>query len=217
MRSDRCRTAAIPIALTLAALAAPSEAEATTVRALSLRQKAEIAPVVVHGIVQRTTVEWEVPEARVHTLLTLRVTESVKGGHEPGELIVVRQPGGTLDGFTMTAPGLATYAPGDEVILFLEPFGPYLVSIGIGIGTYRVEAQGDARWVTHAPQVSGVTFVEGRRPVIEPIRPMEPTPLHVFMKTLRSHARKISTQPRALPRKGAQLKSPPEIPALRSH
>ncbi|CAN0545119.1 unnamed protein product, partial [Laminaria digitata] len=57
----------------------PQTADATVVKALSLREKVEVAPVVLHGVVQRVDVEWARPGALVRTTITLKVTEALKG------------------------------------------------------------------------------------------------------------------------------------------
>lgn len=191
-------------------------AEATVVKALSLREKSEIAPVVVHGIVQRVDVQWKRPGAFVQTLITVKITEALKGGHETGEVITVYRGGGKIGDFNQTAPGLSQYEPGEELVLFLEPIGATYVGIGIGIAKYAISMQRGERTVTHSPKVSGVTFIEGSPPVIEHILPMAPTPLPAFLKTLRSYIRKIPTTARPTPSKGAYLKAKPAIPTLES-
>lgn len=208
------RPLALSLALGLGVLAPALPAEATVVKALSLREKVDVAPVVIHGVVDRVEVEWEVPDARIQTLVTVKILECVKGGFEPGDRLIVRRGGGQIGDITQTAPGLSEYEPGEEVVLFLEPFGATYVAIGIGIGKYEVGMMGKEKWVSHAPNVAGVTFREGSPPIVEPIRPMTPEPLHSFLKTVRSYARKIPTEPTAMPRKGAILKPPPSLPTL---
>ena len=96
------------------------------------------------------------------------------------------------------AAGLAEYEPGDEVVLFLEPFGAYYVTIGIGIGTYDVRTHGPEAWVHHEPHVTGARFVPGSVPRLEPIRPMVPQKLPNFLKTVRSYARNMKLRPQAI-------------------
>ncbi len=178
--------------------AAAIPAEATTVRAQSLEEKVETAAVIVHARVERVTTEWEIPDAKMHTLITMRVLEGIKGEFQPGERIIVRRGGGKIGDMEVSAPGLAQYSPGEDVVMFLEPYDAYYVAIGIGVGTYDVKPARDQPWVHHAPNVSGVRFIDGRTPRIEPILPMVPEPLSVFLKKIRSHARKIPMAPRAV-------------------
>ena len=59
--------------------------------------------------------------------------------------------GGTVDGFTQTAPGLSVFEEGEEVIMFLEPYRETYVPIGIGIGEYEVRStKGGRKLVTTA-------------------------------------------------------------------
>ncbi len=219
-RNLSVRRGAMPLGLGLALVMSASlwaqPADATVVKALSLREKAQVAPVILHGIVQRVDVQWKRPGAFVQTLISVKVIEALKGGHEAGEIIIVYRGGGRIGDFNQTAAGLSEYEPGEELVLFLEPLGATYVGIGIGIAKYPVSIQRGERTVTHNPNVSGVTFIEGSPPIIEHILPMAPTPLPAFLKTLRSYIRKIPTQARPMPRKGAYLKAKPIIPTLQS-
>lgn len=207
----RNRLGGLALALTL--VAAPATTEATVVKALSLREKARIAPVVVHGVVQRVEVSWRDPGTFIQTIVTLKVTEALKGGHEPGDVLRIYRGGGRIGDVHQTAPGLSQYEVGEEVVLFLEPLGAEYVGIGIGIAKYAVQSTRGEKIVTHAPNVSGATFRDGQPPVIEPIEPMSPTPLPAFLKTLRSYVREIPAhRPAASPRKGAVLKAPLPLP-----
>lgn len=197
-------------------LCAPQDAHATVVKTLSLKEKVEVSAVIIHGVVQRVDVEWERPGAFVRTMITVKVIEALKGGHEPGDAVIVYRGGGGIGDFHQTAPGLSEYEPGEELVLFLEPLGPHYVGIGIGIAKYEISVQRGEKIVTHRPNVSGATFRDGQPPVIEPIEPMPPTALPAFLKQVRSLAHKISSAPRPSPKKGARLKDKPTLPKLQS-
>ena len=211
MLRSSVRPWALGLLVAVALPALPRTSDATVVRALSLREKAEVAPVIIRGAVERVEVSWRDP-GFIQTLITVRVDEALKGGHEPGDRVIVYRGGGSIDGFTQTAPGLSTYEPGEELVLFLEPLGAQYVGIGIGIAKYAIEDRAGEKIVTHAPNVSGATFRDGAPPIIEHIRPMQPTALHAFLKTLRSYLRKIPTQVPPSPRKGVELKAAPKMP-----
>jgi|GEM_PF-1660011 len=210
------RAALLAQGVALALTMLPQTANATVVKALSLREKVEVSPVVLHGVVQRVDVEWARPGAFVRTMITLKVTESLKGGHEPGDHVIVYRGGGRIGDFHQTAPGLSEYEPGEEVVLFLEPLGATYVGIGIGIAKYAIHSERGEKVVTHNPNVSGVTFIEGKPPVIEHIVPMPPTALSDFLKQVRSLVAKIPKQPGPTPGKGARLKAKPTLPKLQS-
>jgi hypothetical protein len=195
--------------LVLAALVLPSRADATVVKAMTLEEKTEAAPLIVHAIVERIESEWNLPGASARTLITIRVLETIKGDAAKGETLIVHQSGGRIGDFHQTAPGLSTFEAGEECVLFLEPMGAYLVELGIGIGKYAIEPAGDEKWVTHAPKVAGYRVsTEDGRGRIEPIAPMKPEPLKLFLKRVRSFVQHIPENT-VTPRKGVELKPAP--------
>lgn len=200
--------------LTLASLATVAlgigladRADATVVKALTLAEKCAIAPIVVHGLVERVETEWEVPGATLETRVTVKVIEGLKGDAKAGARIIVRQAGGTLGEVTQQIPGTSTFEPGEEAVLFLEPVGPYLVELGIGIGKYAVDGTGQ-KLVTHAPEVAGARQDERGRMIVTPLVPMTPEPLASFLKKVRSHVAGIPTETTS-PAKGVKLRPAP--------
>lgn len=189
----------------LALFAGP--AHATVVQALSLREKTEKAPVIVHAVVRQMSVAWSDDHARIRTHLDVEVLECLRGAFEPGAVLPVHRGGGRIGQTWQWAPGLAEYAVGDEVVLFLEPLGAEFVSIGIGIGTYRVEQKDLGRGlepvVQHRPDVAGVRYQSGApvQPRPEAVAPMRPEPLALFLKRVRSFALGRDDRPVVLPRK----------------
>src|SRR5205814_2262958 len=55
---------------------------------------------------------------RISTFTVVEVTEASKGA--PGKRLTVRQPGGEVGGIGQSVAGAARFAPGEEVVLFLE-------------------------------------------------------------------------------------------------
>ena len=176
-------------ALFAGALLLAPEAHATTVKLMSLLEKTEACPVVVHGIIDRTESRWAVYGARVETIVTMTILESIKGSFRRGEQISFRQGGGTIDGFTQTAEGLSNFEDGEEVIMFLEPYLETYVPIGIGIGEYEVRNQPNGKYVFHDPQVAAVRYSSKEPMKIEPHQAMTPEPLAQFLKRVRTYAR----------------------------
>lgn len=184
-----------------------ADASATTVKLMSLLEKTEACPVVVHGVVERVETRWAVFGARVETLVTLEVVEALKGDLAPGERITFRRGGGTIGEFTQTAPGLSRYEEGEEVVMFLEPYLETYVGIGIGIAKYDVEIiEGGAKYVFHDPKVAAVRFDSDEPIEVEPHPTMEPEPLHLFLKRVRTFARGLQMHTPVRPAKGARLK-----------
>jgi hypothetical protein len=187
---------------------APIRAQATVVKAMTLQEKTQASPLVVHAIVERIETEWEVPGARARTLITLSILEILKGDAAPGQRIIVHQTGGRIGDFHQTASGLSKYEEGEECVLFLEPLGPYLVELGVGIGKYAIESVSGERWVKFAPNVVAFRKVEGERGHVERVPPMEPELLRKFLKRVRSYVENIPTGVSS-PRKGATLRTVP--------
>ena len=62
----------------------------------------------------------EDPDGSIHTEITLEVARSLKGG-APGRTVVIRQPGGAIGDRIDVYPGIGSFAPGEEVIVMLDP------------------------------------------------------------------------------------------------
>ena len=80
---------------------------------------------------------------RIFTRTRLAVLAPIKGAPE-GD-IVLRLPGGTVDGQRLMVPGIPRFAPGEETVLFLS--GPDASGspwpLGLGQGCYIVQAEGE--------------------------------------------------------------------------
>lgn len=177
-------------------------AHATVVKAMSLEEKCQASPVIVHALVERSEVDWEVIGASVMTLVTVKVVEGLRGDVAPGQTLVLQLGGGQIGDLHVEVPGTNHYEPGEEVVLFLEPLGARYVEIGVGIGKYDVETAGREKWVSFAPKVAAVRLGQGSHAVPEPIPPMEPERLSSFLKRVRSHVAGIPvgvTSPRKTP------------------
>ncbi len=212
MPASRAAARGLAVLATAVVAAWSSPAAATVVKAMTLMEKAQSAPVILHAIVQGTEVRWVVPGARVETLVTIEVIESLKGGFEKGERVTFRRGGGKIGDFEQTAPGLCEYEPGEEVVMFLEPLGASYVAIGIGIGKYEVEDRQTGKFVEHHPDVAVLKYGgDSRRPQeIEPHPEMNPEPLPDFLKRVRSYVRGFGVKKTAKPGDVYELKSAPQ-------
>ena len=111
--------ARLRLALFAAALLISSSALATVVLALTMEELTARAPLVVHATAQRSLVAWDEPRAKIWTWTELVVKETLKGA--PLETVLVKQPGGVVGEVGQQVLGVATFKPGEEVVLFLEP------------------------------------------------------------------------------------------------
>jgi hypothetical protein len=72
----------------------------------------------------------------IETVATIAIEESIKGN--PGSVVDIHTPGGTLDGETRLVPGVPMFADGERVLLLLyrRGDGAYTIS-DLGLGTFR--------------------------------------------------------------------------------
>jgi hypothetical protein len=109
------RSLALPLLFCLAA----TTSLATVVMALSMEELTTMAPVVVHGTVQRSVTNWTEDKRGIWTWTEVSVRETLKGPRSA--TVLVKQPGGVLQGIGQSVSGAARFEAGEEVVLFLEP------------------------------------------------------------------------------------------------
>jgi len=126
-------------ALVLPLLAAP--AAAATFVAASVEEAARSSEAVVRGRVTGTAAR-ATRDGRIVTEVEIAVDEAWKGA--PGAILKVVVPGGRLPGVAMKVDAAPTFAPGEEVVLFLARGGAIWHVNGWALGKFRVVA-GEAR------------------------------------------------------------------------
>ena len=112
-------------------------AQATLVPALSLERLIGQSEIIVHGRVTSSWAAWDSGHKYIWTHYRIEVLDPIRGN--PGDSVVVSEPGGSLDGVTMRISGAPDYGLGEEAIVFLyrTPIG-YLRATGYGQGKYTV-------------------------------------------------------------------------------
>ncbi len=137
MRRSFLRWAVAP-GIAIAMLAALVPAHATTCEALTVADLAKRAELVVHGTCESATAVWNVDRTRIDTVVTVRVTEMVKGRRS--RRITFRCPGGTRDGKIYYIQGMPRIEAGQEVVLALSSLGGNGVRVPVGLaqGAFRV-------------------------------------------------------------------------------
>ena len=121
----------------LAALFGAAIGFGAVVPRVSLDQLVATSEQIVHGRVTRSWVSWDRSRQFIWTHYQIAIAESVKGAQ--GSTVVVSEPGGTLDGYTLVIPGVVQYRVGEEAVVFLHrtPIG-YLRTNGYHQGKYPV-------------------------------------------------------------------------------
>lgn len=102
----------------LFAIACSSRVEATTLRQFDTRALTVNSDAVIIGQVTAVRSEWTADHRRIVTRVTVRVSETLKGG--PTGLLEVVQLGGELDGVKVTVAGCPAYRTGEEALFFLS-------------------------------------------------------------------------------------------------
>ncbi len=131
IRSTRFLLAALGATLALL----PLSARAIVMQGLSLEELTRRADLVVHGEVLAQSVRKE--GKNLWTTTRLRVIDTLKGS-APGATLGFDQLGGSLDGRTVRIAGDASFAPGEEVVVFLARTPEGLVLYGFSQGKFVV-------------------------------------------------------------------------------
>lgn len=138
-------------------------AHATIMLKLDLKTLTERADRVVLGTVERTTSRWTKDKSAIYTEAEVRVTKSYKGDVKPGDVIVVRREGGSVDGIGMRVYGAATFQPGEETVLFVEQRAGATWVVGMAQGKLHVSTDASGRKQV-AADLSGVQFTTRAAP-----------------------------------------------------
>lgn len=138
---------------------APASSRALTLAPMSLAEMTAAAETVVRvRCIDRTTTKND--DGAIESVVRFEVLEAAKG--EPGDVVEVRQLGGSHGGTRMVVPGAPLSEEGDEAVLFLErsPAGQLRV-VGMALGYLPVvpASPGPSR-VRVAPYL-GKGFEEG--------------------------------------------------------
>jgi hypothetical protein len=115
-----------------------STVQATMMLPLDLRALTARADRVVLGTVESQTSRWTPGHDAIYTEVTLRVARSYKGAAHPGDALVVRREGGSVDGIGMRVYGAASFEVGEEALVFVEQRGAASWVVGMAQGKLRV-------------------------------------------------------------------------------
>ncbi|HLK12777.1 MAG TPA: thrombospondin type 3 repeat-containing protein [Candidatus Binatia bacterium] len=126
--------------LTLAALAAAATTHATTFVAMSEHALARAADAIVLGRVQRLESVAD-RDGAISTLVSVEVERTYKGAHH--DLIVLRQPGGSVGGRGLWIAGSPRFAIGERNLLFLSVARDGSVrTTDYGLGQFQIVSDG---------------------------------------------------------------------------
>jgi hypothetical protein len=142
-------------------------AQATVLVPMDTQELTTRADRVLLGVVESQAAHWTSDHQAIYTDVTVRVTQSYKGGVAPGERVVVRREGGNLDGLGMRVFGAAQFTVGEEVVLFTEKRGGVAYTVGMTQGKLHVyqDADGVKRV---AADLAAVAFMNPKSGRIQP-------------------------------------------------
>ena len=123
------------LSLVLLASAAAGAARATTLARMSIAELIAAAPLIARVRCVGNATRWQ--EGEIWTITTLEVVEEWKG-RAPAR-IALRLIGGQAGHLISRVAGMPRFAPGEEVVLFLEPKGGEEFSVtSWAQGTFRI-------------------------------------------------------------------------------
>lgn len=168
MRNVLVITCVLLSAAIVGLVAAP--ASATTVRAFSLRAMTLQAHGIMRGEVIAEEVVYDVGARQVYTHTFVAVSEVLSGDSRPGDVVVVRQLGGVLDGLEQVLVGTAHLGLGEEVVLFARTDGAFHYLIGMAQGAWLVERSGPGAAPTlRRTLAGGLALISHPTPLATPV------------------------------------------------
>lgn len=155
------------------ALLAPMIALGSVVLSMSMEEMTARAPLVVRGTVHRVDAQFAENRSKIWTSSEIVVQEVLKGSTRT--TVLVKQPGGTVGDVVERVSGVATFTPGEEVVLFLEPCVDEpncFVPLALTASKVSLVAKGGKRLALR--NLSGVSFASaGKKGVVAPVEELE--------------------------------------------
>jgi hypothetical protein len=135
-------------------------ARASLVVALDLPTMVERADHVAVVDVASVSAAWDDQHEHILTTIDLAVVEAWKGSMTPASHVKIVQPGGTVGDIQMTVFGMTVFTPGERALVFLRGRPDAASVVGMAQGKRLVAREaGTNRWMVHAPQRAGASFV----------------------------------------------------------
>ncbi len=169
-------------------LCAASVSHATVMLPLDTEQLVGRAHTVVLGTVETQTAHWTPDHDLIYTEVVVRASRVYKGGAKPGDRIVVRREGGSVDGIGMRVFGAAQFSVGEEVVIFVENRGAAAYVVGMAQGKWRVSTEPSGRKMV-TPNLGEVALL---KPAAHPqaVRPLEEAEAAILAEVKRGKAAK---------------------------
>lgn len=99
---------------------------------------------IVRGTIVSTQSAWEGDPQAIWTRAVLQVERTIRGDRQPGDLIDLKEIGGTVGDYTIVAHQFPSFRAGDKVVVMLAPWddgSPDMRVWGYGRGMFMVARQ----------------------------------------------------------------------------
>lgn len=160
-------------------------ASATTMLRADLPELARTSDAIVHGTVRRVESRWSGDGRRIVTDVEIQVTEALKG--QAGSTVLVTQPGGRVGDIGQRVSGLASFTPGEEVVVFLERRGTQAFRLsGMAQGKYQVQRTEGGKGAMAVPEPTGDVLLldpDTRQPTDSSLRSLSLPELKAAIRT----------------------------------
>ena len=114
-------------------------AQATMVKPMSVEDLTSAASAVVEGQATESWTSWNAEHSRIYTYTRVQVSRTLKGS--ASQTMVVKQLGGSADGYTQHVSGVRPMQTGEDALLFLRPSDAHdgtMVIVGLMQGHFRL-------------------------------------------------------------------------------
>jgi hypothetical protein len=126
----------VALGILVAVILSALPAQGTVLIYLNTKELTERSQVVVQGKVVKQQVLSV--HGRLWTDTHVRVRSSIKGYLSPGQILVLRQPGGETPTEGLRVDGVAAFKLAEEVLVFARPVGTTFVPVGMALGKYTI-------------------------------------------------------------------------------
>ncbi len=165
-RAMRIRRAGIVTAVLCGVLLAgmPSFLQGSVFKKVSLREMRDSSEAIVHARVTSVRSAWNDTRSMIYTYVDLEVYRALRGRTD--RRIVLREPGGVVDGFRVEALGAPAFEVGEDVVVFLSRWqdGTLMVT-GYSQGKSRVEPDKAKNLVLHGGITDGFPLSDVTRQI----------------------------------------------------
>lgn len=129
-------------ALALMFLFCVAVAAATTVKPMSIEDLTSASSMIVEGQATQSWSAWNPQHTLIYTFTRVQVSKTLKGNS--ADTILIKQLGGSAEGYTQKVAGVNPLRTGDASVLFLrssEARDGTMVIVGLMQGNFRIERE----------------------------------------------------------------------------